>query len=479
MALAWFATYGFDAHASGDLIGIANAKNIPLQALFDSGVFQNLHGKAALTPRDKLPEDWSPATDRTPTVWECVQHTARVLRAEDGGSEAAARLVAGMGSTRRSRPRARLSPLRDRLAERLGRRGAGLQRTGAGLDGPRRPSQRAMQTSRRPMHPISLEWLPDEQPTSKRSSACRARSTICASASRPIRRGAHEGAARRELALLREQRGQCADPRRGLDEYGLLKTMIDNWRDVFEDGFPRTRKEQGAQLPLDGARSTQRDGAPVLPLQDNEALRYLDAIEGVLRAVKAPGVDISEAKRLYEEQRRSGLAVPTAAAEPAPARPRRSRRTKARQGAAAVDRGRAAASRRARKSLQGSRSSRPTCSRSTPAMPRADYATPRELLQITFLTEGLKRVLLSALQRLSGRGGDPVIGLQTSFGGGKTHTLLSVYHLARHLSEGGNPARLARSRPTCRKARPARMEGAEARRVRRLGEGHRRVADAE
>ncbi len=35
-----------------------------------------------------------------------------------------------------------------------------------------------------------------------------------------------------------------------------------------------------------------------------------------------------------------------------------------------------------------------------------------------------------------------MIGLQTSFGGGKTHTLLAVYHLARHLSEGGDPADL-------------------------------------
>jgi putative DNA methylase len=98
VALAWFATCGFDARASGDLIGMANAKNIPIEALFRSGVFQNLHGKAGLTPREKLPEDWSPATDRTPTVWECVQHTARVLCAEDGGAEPAARLVAAMGA---------------------------------------------------------------------------------------------------------------------------------------------------------------------------------------------------------------------------------------------------------------------------------------------------------------------------------------------------------------------------------------------
>jgi putative DNA methylase len=98
VALAWFATYGFDARASGDLIGMANAKNIPIDALFRSGVFQNLHGKAGLTPREKLPEGWSSATDKTPTVWECVQHTARVLRAEGGGAEPAARLVAAMGA---------------------------------------------------------------------------------------------------------------------------------------------------------------------------------------------------------------------------------------------------------------------------------------------------------------------------------------------------------------------------------------------
>jgi putative DNA methylase len=98
VALAWFATCGFDARPSGDLIGMANAKNIPIEALFRSGVFQNLHGKAGLTPREKLPEHWSPANDKTATVWECVQHTARVLRAEDGGAEPAARLVAAMGT---------------------------------------------------------------------------------------------------------------------------------------------------------------------------------------------------------------------------------------------------------------------------------------------------------------------------------------------------------------------------------------------
>jgi putative DNA methylase len=98
VALAWFATSGFDPRAAGDLINMATAKNIPVDALFRSGVFVDLRGKAALTPREKLPAGWSPATDRTPTVWECVQHTARVLRAAEGGAEAAARLVAAMGA---------------------------------------------------------------------------------------------------------------------------------------------------------------------------------------------------------------------------------------------------------------------------------------------------------------------------------------------------------------------------------------------
>lgn len=97
VALAWFATYGFEAKPSGELITLANAKNVPLNALFASGVFTDGRGRAGLTARANLPEDWTPSSDKVPTVWECVQHTARVLNAKDGGGEAAARLVSEMG----------------------------------------------------------------------------------------------------------------------------------------------------------------------------------------------------------------------------------------------------------------------------------------------------------------------------------------------------------------------------------------------
>lgn len=97
VALAWYATFGFDARASGELITLTTAKNTSDRALFASGVFKDMKGKAGLTPREELPSGWSPAGDKTLTVWECVQHTARVLNAADGGGEAAAVLVAQMG----------------------------------------------------------------------------------------------------------------------------------------------------------------------------------------------------------------------------------------------------------------------------------------------------------------------------------------------------------------------------------------------
>lgn len=99
VALAWFASYGFDARPSGDMIVLATAKDTSDRALFTSGVFEDRKGKVALKPRDKLPLDWNPASDRRLTVWECVQHTARVLfDRESGGNDAAARLVARMGT---------------------------------------------------------------------------------------------------------------------------------------------------------------------------------------------------------------------------------------------------------------------------------------------------------------------------------------------------------------------------------------------
>jgi len=59
----------------------------------------------------------------------------------------------------------------------------------------------------------------------------------------------------------------------------------------------------------------------------------------------------------------------------------------------------------------------------------AEYADPIEFFRRTYMTNGLQRLLTSAMLRLGGVGGDPVIELQTNFGGGKTHSMLALYHI--------------------------------------------------
>ncbi len=58
-----------------------------------------------------------------------------------------------------------------------------------------------------------------------------------------------------------------------------------------------------------------------------------------------------------------------------------------------------------------------------------EYRDPAEFFRRTYMTAGLKDLLVGAIQRVAGTGGDPVVELQTNFGGGKTHSLLALYHL--------------------------------------------------
>lgn len=233
-------------------------------------------------------------------------------------------------------------------------------------------------------------------------------------------------------------RAQGASPNSALDAYGLLKTMLDNWRDAFDEAFGRNEKHRVRNFTSVSFEARNATSHLTIPLQDDEALRFLDAMHQLLRAVKAPASEVNELKRLYDDQRRSGIAAPSVPLTPAtPAQPKLqlpaepasqteagkllkpwidvapphpdvlANRFKEAEFAAdlfAVDAGHAT----------------------------EDYATPENFFRITFLTEGLRRVLTDALQRLSGTpGGEPVIGLQTAFGGGKTHTMLAVYHLAK------------------------------------------------
>ena len=68
-----------------------------------------------------------------------------------------------------------------------------------------------------------------------------------------------------------------------------------------------------------------------------------------------------------------------------------------------------------------------------------EYRNPIEFFRRTYLTESLRRLLVGAVHRITDGGGDPVIQLQTNFGGGKTHSMLALYHLF----SGTSPRELA------------------------------------
>jgi hypothetical protein len=65
-----------------------------------------------------------------------------------------------------------------------------------------------------------------------------------------------------------------------------------------------------------------------------------------------------------------------------------------------------------------------------------EYKDPVEFFRRTYLTESLRRLLVGGIKRLKGLGGDPVVQLQTNFGGGKTHSMLALYHLCSGIRAG-------------------------------------------
>ena len=229
-----------------------------------------------------------------------------------------------------------------------------------------------------------------------------------------------------------------------LDVYGLLKTILDNWVEVFGERFDRKTTHKARRLVSTLFDARNATAHLNLPLSDAESLNYLYAMHEVALLLKAAPATQAKLKAAYDAQRGTQFGsaeAPVPAAAPAPVAPKLDllapsapeasgkalkpwievalphqdvieNRTKQAEFAAdlyAVDTGHA----------------------------EGNYATATQFFQITYLTEGLKRVLTTAAQRLSGAGGDPVIGLQTAFGGGKTHTMLALFHLAKHLSDGG------------------------------------------
>ncbi|MBT5356878.1 MAG: ATP-binding protein [Rhodospirillaceae bacterium] len=203
------------------------------------------------------------------------------------------------------------------------------------------------------------------------------------------------------------------------DTQALLKAMMDNWNDVFRQTLGHTERSYTSEL-LDVRNAhaheekfSSSDTARAL----DTAMRLLQAVSATEQAEKAEAAHAELMRTIYSERTRQRerrtadliQGTPQEGLKPwreviIPHRDVHSGRFQQAQFAAdlaQVQRGDAA----------------------------PEYQDPREFFQRTFLTDGITRLLTRALQRLGGSGGDPVVGLQTNFGGGKTHAMLALFHL--------------------------------------------------
>nr|WP_281378415.1 DUF499 domain-containing protein [Gordonia humi] len=68
---------------------------------------------------------------------------------------------------------------------------------------------------------------------------------------------------------------------------------------------------------------------------------------------------------------------------------------------------------------------------------KTEYTDPAEFFGRTYLTEGLRDLITRNVARLTGdENASPVVNLQTNFGGGKTHSMLALWHLASITKNG-------------------------------------------
>ena len=101
---------------------------------------------------------------------------------------------------------------------------------------------------------------------------------------------------------------QALAPNAPLDAYGLVKTMIDRWREVFDDAFGRNDKHKARNFTSMALEARNAISHLAIGLQDDEALRYLDAMHQLLKLVKAPAAEVDRIEEALRCAAQSGLA---------------------------------------------------------------------------------------------------------------------------------------------------------------------------
>jgi predicted AAA+ superfamily ATPase len=196
-----------------------------------------------------------------------------------------------------------------------------------------------------------------------------------------------------------------------------LKVMWDYWNGVFGKVLGRSERTLVSELTSSRNKWAHNEGFTF-----DDTYRTLDSVERLLTAISAPEADdVAKAKdefhraRYVADEKKAAAAATVAVIGPSTGlRPWREVVTphedvakgRFQEAEFAANLGRVARG-------EGS----------------AEYVDPAEFFRRTYLTAGLRDLLVAGTQRLTGGGGPPVIDLQTNFGGGKTHSLLALYHL--------------------------------------------------
>jgi len=214
------------------------------------------------------------------------------------------------------------------------------------------------------------------------------------------------------------------------DPQTLLGAMLDHWNTVFRDTLGQAERSLVNELKV-----IRNQWAHHEQFSGNDTVRALDSIERLLNAVSAgdKAAEVGQMRMdlmrvIFDEQRRSEMRKKSY--QPTEGKPQGGLKTWREVVTPHPD----VASGRYQQAEFAADLWQVYQGQGTD-----EYKHPTEFFRRTFLTEGLSRLLSQALLRMAGAGGDPVVELQTNFGGGKTHSELALYHLFSGTAPGALP----------------------------------------
>lgn len=204
------------------------------------------------------------------------------------------------------------------------------------------------------------------------------------------------------------------------DPQFLLKVLWDEWNAIFSRKLPRADRSYVAEL-----QTVRNSWAHNEKFSTGDALRGLDTAQRLLESVAA-GAQANEVGNLHQELLRLKFEEQS----------RSARRSAAQRTEAGTEAG-LPTWREVIEPHDDVTSGRFEMAQYAADLHQvwrgaavAEYGDPTEFYRRTYITEGLGKLITGAVERFAGAGGDPVVKLQTNFGGGKTHALIALYHLA-------------------------------------------------